>query len=225
MKSIIISFIGTDGAGKSTIITELKKRLEQNQQDQPLTVKNAYFGWKPFLPTTKLLSFILKKKNYQIADKMNSKNNSKNAPTESKKFSLFQEIMLCYYYLEYLSRYIFQLKLSLYKTKGKTITLVDRYFYDMYAHYRYAEHSRIFPLLLKMMPKPDLTVFLTVDIQTAKERKPEMNLELLQEHYQRYHQLSTLIEAKIVRTDQELEQSVQQIQELMKEINPKEMIP
>ncbi|MDO8510810.1 MAG: hypothetical protein Q7S55_01460 [Nanoarchaeota archaeon] len=206
MKGTIISFIGTDGAGKSTIIAELKKKLESGPSTK---VKTVYFGWRPFLPTTKLLSFILKKKNYQIADKMNS-NSSK-----EHRFSLFQEIMLGYYYIEYLSRYIFQLRLS----SSKSITLVDRYFYDMYAHYRYAEQSRILPTLLKIMPKPYLTFFLTVDIQTAKERKPEMDLELLQEHYHRYQKLSKLIDAKIVKTDQQLEQSVDEILNIIKEKN------
>ena len=211
MKNAIISFIGTDGAGKSTIIAELKKSLEQ---EQSIKVKTVYFGWKPFLPTTKLLSFILKKKNYQIADKMNK-------PTESKlkkKFSLFQEIMLSYYYVEYLSRYFFQLKL----TSRNSITLVDRYFYDMYAHYRYAEQSRIFPALLKMMPKPALTVFLSVEVQTAKQRKPEMDLLLLQEHHQRYQQLCNLITARMVKTDQQLEQSVNEILNIIKEKLQKE---
>ena len=212
MKGTIISFIGTDGAGKSTIIAELKKKLESGPSSK---VKTVYFGWRPFLPTTKLLSFILKKKNYQIADKMNS-NRSK-----EHRFSLFQEIMLGYYYIEYLSRYIFQLRLN----SSKSITLVDRYFYDMYAHYRYAEQSRIFPTLLKMMPKPDLTIFLTVDIQTAKERKPEMDLELLQEHYQRYQKLSKLIDAKIVKTNQQLEQSVDEILNLIKEKNNSTLTP
>src|SRR3989344_1414206 len=130
MKSTIICFIGTDGAGKSTLINEVKKNLESKQK-----VDSVYFGWKPFLPTTKLLSLLLKKRDYQIAAKMNSKRN------ERKKFSFLQEIMLSYYYVEYLCRYLFQLKIA---PKGD-ITLVDRYFYDMYAHYRYADQSHVFP--------------------------------------------------------------------------------
>ncbi|MEK6809414.1 MAG: hypothetical protein AABY40_01950, partial [Nanoarchaeota archaeon] len=158
MKSAIISFIGTDGAGKSTVITELKRRLEKEHH---LNIKTVYFGWKPFLPTTKLLSFILKKRNYQIADKMNSEDSYKNK-SKGHKFSLFQEIMLMYYYVEYLSRYLFQLKLP-FLFKNQKITLADRYFYDMYAHYRYAEQSFIFPALLKIMPRPDVTFLLDVD--------------------------------------------------------------
>ena len=207
MKSAIICFIGTDGAGKSTLIAELKKKLESQQH----RVSIAYFGWKPFLPTTKLLSLLLKKSNYRIADKMNSKSDEKN------KFSLIQELMLSYYCLEYLSRYLFQLRLPLIFSRKKKIILVDRYFYDMYAHYHYANQSLIFPTLLKLMPKPDLTVFLDVDVNTAKQRKPEMDLQLLHKHHQRYLQLSQLLNAKTINTDQEIENSVQQILELTKE--------
>ena len=185
------------------------------EEEHHLNIKTVYFGWKPFLPTTKLLSFILKKRNYQIADKMNNKDNPKNKSKEHK-FSLFQEIMLTYYYIEYLSRYFFQLKLpSLFK--NQKIILADRYFYDMYTHYRYAEESFIFPTLLKIMPRPDVTFLLEVDIQTAKQRKPEMDLDLLLEHYQRYQQLSKIIGARIVKTDQRLELSVNEILGIMKE--------
>lgn len=208
MKNLIICFIGTDGAGKSTLISEMKKELEKND----LKVKTIYFGWKPFLPTTKLLSFVLKKRKYQIADKMNNKSNN----AEKSKFSLFQEVMLSYYYVEYLSRYMFQLKLPLMFAKKK-IALVDRYFYDMYAHYGYASTSNIFPLLLKLTPKPRITIFLDVDVEIAKQRKPEMDITLLQEHHQRYQQLSKLINAKIVKTNHDVEQSVQEVTGLIKD--------
>lgn len=208
MKNRIICFIGTDGSGKSTLISKTKKKLEENKG---IKVKEVYFGWKPFLPTTKLLSFILKKRKYQIADEMNNK--SKN--TEKSKISLFQEVMLSYYYIEYLSRYLFQLKLPFLFTKEKVI-LVDRYFYDMYAHYRYASTSNIFPILLTLMPKPKLTIFLDVDVETAKQRKPEMDINLLQEHHQRYQQLSKLINVKTVKTNQNVEHSVQEVMEIVK---------
>lgn len=211
MKSITICFIGTDGAGKSTLLSETKKELEKTLD---IEVQTVYFGWKPFLPTTKLLSFILKKRNYQIADKMNSKSNN----AEKSKFNLFQEVMLGYYYVEYFSRYIFQLKLPSLFTKRK-ITLIDRYFYDLFTHYHYAKKSFIFPTLLKIMPKPNFTIFLDVDVEIAKQRKPEMNLELLKEHHQRYQQLSKLINAKTVKTNQNLEQSLQQVLELINHEN------
>ena len=207
MNRSIICFIGTDGAGKSTIISELKQKLEQKYGSE---VRAIYFGWKPFLPTTKLLSFILRKRNYQIADKMNSENNKK-----EEKFSLFQEIMLSYYYAEYLFRYLFQLRMP--SLLQRRITLVDRYFYDMYAHYQYAGKSVIFPILLKIMPKPDLTIFLDTSVQIAKQRKPEMDLQLLQRHYQRYQELSKLIGARAVKTDQKLEQSVHEVLTLLEE--------
>lgn len=202
MKSAVICFIGTDGAGKSTLLSEAKKELEKNQS---LKVPTVYFGWKPFLPTTKLISNLFKKKNYQITTQMNKK---------EQKFSLLQEAMLGYYFIEYLSRYIFQIKLPLLKNfskKQKQVMLVDRYFYDLYAHYQYAEKSFIFPTLLRIMPKPDLIIFLDVNTETAKKRKPEMDPELLKEHCQRYQKLSKLIEAKIVKTDQELEPSVNEV--------------
>lgn len=202
MKRNIICFIGIDGAGKSSIICELKNKLENSH----LKVDNIYFGWKPFLPTTKIISKILKKRDYKITNKMNNKIN------ESQNFSLTQEIMLTYYLIEYLSRYLYQLKIT---SKGN-IALVDRYFYDMYAHYHYANQSRIFPILLKIMPKPNLTILLDVDVEIAKQRKPEMDFALLKEHYNRYQDLSKIINVKIVKTNQDIENSVKEVMGLIK---------
>lgn len=201
-KSFVICLIGTDGAGKSTIVgevTEMYKKLLNAE------VINVYFGWKPFLPTTKLISFIFKKKNYKIAESMNK---------NEIKFSFFQELMLFYYYIEYLARYFFEIGLKFYK---KEIIVADRYFYDMYAHYGYANKSRVFWALVKFFPRPDYTFFLDVNVNTAKQRKPEMNVNLLETHRKRYLELCEIMNFKKIETTKSIQECIDEIISATKE--------
>ncbi len=195
-KGKTICFIGTDGAGKSTLLKEVVKVY----QAQPKTkVSSLYFGWSPFLPSTKLASKILKRNNYRIAESMNKK---------EVKFSFVQEVMLCYYYLEYLSRYLLQIWPKLFQND---LVIVDRYFYDMYVHYNYAKKSRLFKLLMKTYPRPDNLFFLNVNINTAKERKPEMDLELLKTHRESYLKLSEMMKMKQINTEGNVDDCVRLI--------------
>ena len=171
-----ICFIGTDGSGKSTIVKEIAKRVDG---------RKVYFGWKPFLPSTKLISWIFRKKGYKIADDMNKK---------QKKFSFVQEIMLVYYYVEYLARYLSKIAFS-----SKPV-VIDRYFYDMYAHYDYASRSVLFKYLMRIYPKPDYIFFLDVGVEDAKKRKPEMDIELLKMHRDKYIELSEILGIKRIDT-------------------------
>ena len=57
-KGITVGFVGVDGVGKSTLILELEKMLNKTSD---LDVEKVYFGWKPFLWTTKLLDKLNKK--------------------------------------------------------------------------------------------------------------------------------------------------------------------
>ena len=180
-----ICFIGTDGSGKSILTRKIAEKVGG---------KALYFGWKPFLPTTKLISWIFKKKDYKIAESMNKQN---------KKFSLMQEIMLVYYYFEYLARYLFQVAFR--------NRVLDRYFYDMYAHYDYASRSKVFKLLMNMFPKPDYLFFLDVSVEEAKKRKPEMDIELLNMHRQKYLELSGLVKMKRIDTSKKLAINIEEI--------------
>jgi len=170
----VICLLGTDGSGKSTLSKEIAKKIDG---------KVVYFGWRPFLWSTKLISWIFKKKNYRIAESMNK---------SDKKFSLVQEIMLVYYYIEYVFRYIFQVAF-----RGTVV--LDRYFYDMYSHYDYASRSKVFKVLMKIFPKPDYLFFLDVDVDIAKKRKPEMDITLLKMHKKKYLELVDIL--KIEKID------------------------
>ena len=202
-KSSVICLIGTDGSGKSTLVKELTERYKTLFNAD---IENIYFGWKPFLPTTKLISLLLKKRDYKIAESMNKKENV---------FSFFQEVLFFYYYTEYLARYFFKIGRNFYKKK---IIIVDRYLYDVYAHYDYAKKSKLFKILIKSFPAPDYVFFLDVDINTAKQRKPEIDINLLEAHRKNYSELSEIMNFKKIDTTKSIQECADEIVNSTKDI-------
>lgn len=198
-KATVICLLGPDGSGKSTLSRWLAVRYPLFLQKFNVTSRQHYFGWDPFLPTTKILSQLFKKKNYSIVSESNKKTSS---------FSLTQELLFGYYYIEYLSKYYLQI--FPYRWK-KEVIIVDRYFYDLAVHYRYAEQSILLPLLLQLYPKPDFTFLLDAPVETLQQRKPEMDKDTLTEHRKRYITLQSRIPVTVLLTKISKEESGQAI--------------
>lgn len=187
-RATVICLLGPDGSGKSTLGLVLGEHYQKFFKKFSVRTTYRYFGWDPFLPTTKIISHFFKKKNYQIVNELNK---------ESKPTSAFQEVVFGYYYLEYLSKYLWYILPRLWK---KEIILVDRYFYDAAIHYRSAEKSQILPILFRWYPRPDFTFVLDSPPEKLQQRKKEMSLELLSEHRKRYIALTHRIPSTIIST-------------------------
>ncbi len=192
----IICFLGTDGAGKSTLIKETLNYFKSQNK----TVKSIYFGWKPFLPTTKFLSKFLERKNVQTTTKLNHKSKSK-----------LRIPMMIYFYLEYLARYTFQVKFS-----KEKIILLDRYFYDLFAHYDFTSNNKFAHFLLKIYPKPTKLFFLDINPNIAKKRKPEVNTELIKLHRSRYLNLGNKLKFNLINTNKPIEECIEEISSIIK---------
>ena len=160
-KGSLVALIGVNGAGKTTLTKETLTKYA--------AISNFfngqfgyYFGWEPFLPTTKLIAKGLKKKNKSVFKELNKKESGPNS-----KFSLIKEGVLVYNYIEYLSRYIFIIYPKLRMNK---LVFTDRYFYDLYAQYNYAPNSKVIGLLLSIYPKPDYLFVLDAKLETITKR-------------------------------------------------------
>ncbi len=198
-KATSVCFLGPDGSGKTTVGERLSDEYPLLFRKFNLKARKLYFGWKPFLPTTKLLSSSFKKRDYKVVEKMNRR---------KEKFSLVQEMVLLYCYIEYLCRYFW----SIYPQKPKKmVILIDRYFYDMYAHYRYAKRSLLFPLLLRWYPKPDYTFVLEVPPRVLQRRKDELTKEQLEEHLETYTQLTRKLNLHPLCNDQPIDRTINTI--------------
>lgn len=194
-KATVICLLGPDGSGKSTLSKWLAVRYPLFLQKFNVTSRQHYFGWDPFLPLTKVISKLFKKKSYSIVAEANK---------QPRSFSLSQELFFGYYYIEYLAKYFYFIFPRRWK---KEVIIVDRYFYDLAVHYRYAEQSILLPLLLQLYPKPDFTFLLDAPVETLQQRKPEMEKDTLTEHRKRYITLQSRIPVTVLLTKISKEES------------------
>jgi len=196
-KAKVVCLLGIDGSGKTTII----RKLEEYYKDKGLKCKSIYFGWMPFLPLTKFISFLFKKKDYRIVKELNKKKVSK------RKISFLKGIFLLYYYFEYLFRYFFKIMI---KSFFFDVFLVDRYFYDVYAHYDLGK-SKLFRVLVKIFPKPHYIFLLDVDVKTAKRRKKEIDIKEVSKHRRRYEELGKILKFDRIDTNKKISGSLEEI--------------
>lgn len=190
-----ICFLGVDGSGKSTLVKKVSDELLSRGTD----AHTYYFGWQPFLPMTRLLSRLFRRRKYHITEDFN----------KSNKFSILKECTLVYFFIEYIARYV-SVRLN---NLSASFIIFDRYFYDIYAHYSYAERSVLFPLLLWLFPRPQYIYFLDVPVDIAHRRKPEMNPETIEAHHNRYLALAQKLKARIISTDKLVHVTVSTIME------------
>lgn len=151
--TFMIAIFGPDGSGKSTIADLLEDRLiTQNR-------KVTRYHWRPRL----------------LASLNKGEPGSHSAPDSLKERNNFLSIV-CYIYfaLDFIL-----LRLRYRKKTGATpeVIVYERYFYDILFHPRRYK-LKSFPLiarqLCKLVPRPDLIVYLTGDSTIIHNRKPEL---------------------------------------------------
>lgn len=192
-KAVSICFVGIDGSGKGTLMKKISDHYGMNMN---IKQKLIYFGWSPFLPSTKWISKRLEEKDYKI-----------NRPVK-KKVSFLQEIALIYMIIEYSARYIFQIVPFTYM---KRIILIDRYIYDIFVQNDYASRRKWFINALQVFPQPDFTFFLDIGPEQAYQRKPELSRELLEKHRAKYNYLYKRLPLRRIDTAQSIEACIKEI--------------
>jgi len=206
-KGCLISFCGINGSGKTTLAKTVFTAYQPLASHWGINSHYYYFGWEPEFALTKIISSILKRKNKKVFQEVNLK------PAAVPSFSLFQELLLWYIFMEFYYRYR---KNILPKLKQKDIIITDRYFYDIFGQYPYAQNSQIMKRLLYFFPPPDFTYILDAEIDqiisrektdrkdhqkiTALERTILPRKYLLQQQ-QNYRLLLSLLPAKMMKTN------------------------
>ncbi len=143
-KGTLIALIGVNGAGKTTLTNKLIETYRPFTELIGKEISGYYYGWEPFTPWAKGLAWVLRnKKTFRKVAEEYSLN---------QKINISHEILFVYNYVEYLFRYWFQVYPKLHRGE---VVISDRYFYDLYGQYPYAEKSIIIELLIKLFPEPD----------------------------------------------------------------------
>ncbi len=163
-KGFLISLIGVNGTGKTTMTNELLDKLK------PLTnfmhgQKGYYFGWDPFLPLTRIMS---RSKPKARDKKQDDAQKSKKEKEIIKQVSVFKSI---YVFIEFLARYWCKIYPML--QKGKVV-VTDRFYYDQYA--QGFLHPMVSAFLMNLFPKPDRLYVLDAPIDVILMRDKNTNV-------------------------------------------------
>ena len=161
--SPIITLIGPDGVGKSTMANFLKSEL---------TTSNLFSRVKIFHHRFEIippLSYIFKK----LKNPSNEKTKELSL-YQDKVHSVFRTIgYVMYYFLDYFLGWIviFRSKLN------NEAIIFDRYFFDFYIQNHYSSIStKFFDVFYFLIPKPKVIVFLYANPHVVVQRKKELTL-------------------------------------------------
>lgn len=160
---IFMVFIGPDGSGKTTIA---KAILEDEEIRKLFQLKNYFHGRFSYLPELKaIVSFFNK----------NIKKDSNSVNFSPDEFGILRAIIYpVYYSLDYLIGHFLIRKIKAYYS----IVIFDRYFYDYFIQKKYAKCPRwLLSLIAKIIPKPDLVIYLKNDPEIIYTRKEDLPMK------------------------------------------------
>lgn len=202
MRSICVVILGTDGAGKTSIIQNLEN------VDFGCGINGIiYEHLRPNLlpPIAQLLGAKGAKENIGVPNE-----NPHGQPPSGKLGSIFRTL---YYAVDYIIGY--WLKAYPRLRSEKKVSVFDRYFYDFIIDPRRMRVSLPRPFIkwaFVLAPKPDLVIGLGADPQILFDRKPETSIEEVTRHV---NELKSLCDKHCngvwVDTGQELSSSTQEV--------------
>ena len=146
--SIVVSFMGVDGSGKTTLINLVKKKLKNNFS------KIRYVHLRPYF-------FLLDKRDIVNDPHKNRK----------KSFVVTSFFKILYWLFVYRMYFIFL------RLKKRELIIFDRYAHDLLIdkiRYQFNLSEKLTKLILNYFPKPNLWVHLEASIKNIERRKKEL---------------------------------------------------
>ena len=158
--SIIVSFMGVDGSGKSTLIELLRKKLKNKFR------KIKYIHLRPYLI---------------LLDKSTVQSNPHNSKATWPMLLNFFRIL--YWLIIY--RFFFYL----FANNSKQLIIFDRYAHDLMIdpiRYKFNLPINITKFILDLFPNPNLWIVLNAPIKVLEKRKKEISTRELKKQIRSY---------------------------------------
>ncbi|PIN73324.1 hypothetical protein COV20_03780 [Candidatus Woesearchaeota archaeon CG10_big_fil_rev_8_21_14_0_10_45_16] len=182
----LISIIGPDGAGKSTLAAGLASFLRL--QDRKVSIAYTGRGRKQLLPFRKL------------GNRYKSLEKKKDFSRKKKKTSVARKILYTVaapvFTMDLLLRYFF---LILPKRKRHHFVITDRYCSDIFLMDNVPLWFRSF--LLHLFPKPSITFYLYNDVEILMKRRPKESPAGLQRQMVLFKELNKYLKPIAIKTE------------------------
>lgn len=174
-KGMIITFSGVDGAGKTTVISNFKKLIEEKYRKDVVLVRHR----PGLLPILSAVKHGKEKAEEEAGTKLPRQGKNKNIISSLLRFG--------YYFTDYLfGQFYIYFK---YVLRGKVV-LYDRYYFDFINDAKRSNivlNRKFVKSLYALVWKPDLNFFLYADSDVILKRKQELeaeDIDLLTSRYQ-----------------------------------------
>ena len=158
--SIVVSFMGVDGSGKSTLIELLRKKLKNKFR------KIKYIHLRPYLI---------------LLDKSTVQSNPHNSKATWPMLLNFVRIL---YWL-----IIYKFFFLLFANNSKQLIIFDRYAHDIMIdpiRYKFNLPINITKFILNLFPNPNLWIVLNAPIKVLEKRKKELPTKELRKQIRSY---------------------------------------
>ncbi len=175
----LISIIGPDGAGKSTMVSSLKEMLIKSGRN--VSIIYAGRGRGQILPIRKLGN------RYKSSEKKRDRHKTPNIFKRKMLYTLAAPIFTADLFLRYVIK-MFP------KRMGKNIVITDRYCTDIllmkYVNYSFKK------MLFSLFPRPTMTIFLSNTPEMLHQRRPEETIEELKRQLDLFKKIPADIQVK-----------------------------
>jgi thymidylate kinase len=164
-RGVMLTFSGVDGAGKSTILGEVKEMLEKKYRKKVVVIRHR----PSMLPILSAWKYGKEEAEQRCVDSLPRKGNNKSRISSLLRFG--------YYYCDYLfGQFIVYVK---YILRGY-IVLYDRYYFDFIVDGKRSNivvNKNFIKGLYRLVYKPELNVFLYAQPEVILKRKKELSAE------------------------------------------------
>lgn len=197
---MLITFSGLDGAGKSTLIRHLKSELETQQRR--VRVLTMYDDIGVYATARRLRDRV---RPPRPAPETTASAQASKPPSGLLRVLRSASTKRWVYPADLLLLWARRIQVE---TARQQVLILDRYFYDSLADVTDGQHWRYVRTFLKLVPRPELPLFIDVPPEIAYARKAEYPLDHLIQRRAKYQQIFKWVPNAVILRNDRLEDTL-----------------